>query len=266
MHALRTAPVPTLALDLGIGLLVGIFSGLLGVGGGLILVPLLVLARHVPQKRAQATSLVMVALAATSGATTYALDHSVAWGPAAWIIIGGVGGTLAGTALLRRTPDQHLQLLFSALLIVAAVRMLLDSHGADQADLPLMTMPVIAGYLMSGLAMGLLSSMFGVGGGIILIPVLVTFFGFSQHLAAGTSLLVMIPIALLGAARLTRAGHTDWPQGLRIGAGALVGAIGGASAALVINGRALQVAFALVMAFAAVQMIQRARTGPEPRP
>lgn len=259
MMGMSTAPWPRLTLDLGIGFLVGVFSGLLGVGGGLILVPILVLAWNVPQKRAQATSLVMVALAATSGAATYALDQSVAWGPATWLILGGLGGTLAGAALVQRTADQRLQLLFAALLFIAAIRMLTQSQGPDHASISALSLPLVAGYLAGGLAMGVLSAMFGVGGGIILIPVLVTFFGFSQHLAAGTSLLVMIPIALLGAARLTRAGHTDWPQGLRIGVGAIPGAIAGASAALLIAGRPLQVAFAIVMTIAALQMLQRAR-------
>ena len=68
--------------DLGIGTGLGAFSGAFGVGGGILLVPFLVLARKIPQKQAQATSLVMVAMAAAAGAVRYAASSEVAWLPA----------------------------------------------------------------------------------------------------------------------------------------------------------------------------------------
>lgn len=247
--------------DIGIGVAVGAFSGMFGVGGGLILVPILVLGLHVSQKAAQATSLVMVALAASAGAATYALGNSVAWQPSIALVVGGLCGTWAGTWLVQRIADSRLQWLFAGLLILAAIRQLWGSTGPDTASLPVFTALIALGYVAAGMAMGLLSSMFGVGGGVIVIPLLTTFFGFSQQLAAGTSLLVMIPIALLGAARLTRAGHTNWSQGLRIGIGALGGAVLGASLALDMSGPLLKVLFALVMLLAAAQMLQRAIRG-----
>jgi uncharacterized membrane protein YfcA len=247
-----------LVRDLGLGVLVGVFSGLFGVGGGIILVPILVLVFHIAQKRAQATSLVMVAIAAVTGALTYAFGDSVAWLPALPLAVGGIVGTWIGTTFVRRTPDRWLQFGFAALLIVAALRMMWGGLSDQQSVLVELTPPVVIGYLTAGLAMGLLSAFMGVGGGVIVIPILVTFFGFSQQLAAGTSLAVMIPIALLGAVRLTRAGHTDWPQGTRIGIGAAVGAIGGASLALVASGAILQFGFALLLLFAAAQMIRKA--------
>lgn len=106
--------------------------------------------------------------------------------------------------------------------------------------------------------MGLLSSFLGVGGGVILVPILVTLFGFPQQLAAGTSLIVMIPVTLLGALRLTKSGFTNWSQGLRIGSAAAVAAIAGAALALVAEAAILQLGFALVLLLAGSQMIWRA--------
>lgn len=246
--------------DLLLGVLVGIFSGVFGVGGGIVLVPILVLLLHVAQKRAQATSLVMVAIAATTGAATYALGASVAWAAVPALIFGGLIGTWLGTAVVKRTPDKWLQLAFSGLLLIAAARMVWAGVNPVSSEPVAMTVTVAIGLGLAGLAMGLLSAFLGVGGGVIVIPILVAFFGFSQQLAAGTSLMVMIPIALLGAIRLTRAGHTDWGQGSRIGIGAAFGAVGGATLALALDQSVLQIGFAILLVFAAVQMTRKALT------
>jgi uncharacterized membrane protein YfcA len=107
--------------------------------------------------------------------------------------------------------------------------------------------------------MGLLSSFLGVGGGIIVIPILITLFGFTPQLAAGTSLVVMIPIVLLGALRLTKGGFTNWAQGVRIGIPAALAAIGGAALALATQPAIVQIAFAILLVLAGAQMIWRAR-------
>lgn len=254
-----TRPSPVLR-DLFLGVLVGIFSGLFGVGGGIILVPILVLLLHISQKKAQATSLVMVAVAATTGAATYAIGSSVEWTAVPFLILGGLIGTWLGTSVVKKTPDKWLQLAFSGLLVIAAARMVWSGVNPVSSQPPDWTTALAIGLGLAGLAMGLLSAFLGVGGGVIVIPILVAFFGFPQQLAAGTSLLVMIPIALLGAARLTRAGHTDWGQGSRIGIGAAVGAVGGATLALALDASVLQIGFAVLLVFAAVQMIRKALT------
>lgn len=256
----RISPVEVIR-DLAIGLAVGIFSGMFGVGGGLVLVPFLVLVMHVAQKRAQATSLVMVALAATSGAITYARADSVAWLPSLVLVAGGLIGTLVGTTWVTRTPDRRLQLLFGLLLLAATARMVWGSFGQDTSTIASFSMATALGYVLSGIAMGVLSAMMGVGGGVIIIPILVAFFGFPQDLAAGTSLLVMIPIALVGATRLSRGGYTNWPQGLRFGVGAIGGAVVGAAVALAVSASIVQGAFAALLLVTAIQMLVKSRKG-----
>jgi uncharacterized membrane protein YfcA len=235
--------------DLGIGAGVGAFSGAFGVGGGILLVPFLVLARKVPQKRAQATSLVMVAMAAAAGAVRYASSEEVAWLPGLVITAGGLTGAWLGAILVQRSPNALLQGFFGLLLMGAGIRMLWPTANSevDIELLPELSIRLAIGYLAAGLAMGLLSALFGIGGGILLIPILVFGFGYDQHLAAGTSLAVMFPIALLGAIRLTRPGLTQWRDGTIFGAGAIVGALLGASVALALSGSLLQIAFGVLM-------------------
>jgi uncharacterized membrane protein YfcA len=263
------APQSDLPRDLGVGTGVGAFAGLLGVGGGILLVPYLVLVRGVAQKSAQATSLVMLSMAATTGTITYAWGGSVAWLPGAVIAVGGVGGALLGAVAVQRAPDHRIQAVFGLLLVLAAVRLLWpQADGAHQlaADLPPPTAGLVLGYLAAGLAMGLLSALFGVGGGILLIPVLVAFFDYGQQLAAGTSLAVMVPIGLVGALRLTRPGYTRWAQGARFGLGAMAGAVVGAAIALAVSGFALRLVFAAVMVAVGVQMTVRGWRAGRPGP
>jgi uncharacterized membrane protein YfcA len=253
--------VRILARDLAVGVGIGAFSGLLGVGGGILLVPFLVLALHWNQKNAQATSLVMITLASVSGALTYAFGDSVDWLAAGFIIIGGLAGSWIGSHVVQRTADHRLQILFGALLVIVSIRLILSTGDAVTTARMDFTPWQIVGLIISGLAMGVLSALFGIGGGILLIPILVTVFDFSQQLAAGTSLAVMAPIALLGAIRLTKPGLTNWPIGVRFGIGAIAGAVIGSIAALSMPAETVRIIFAAVQVFVAVRMIQTGLRG-----
>ena len=221
--------------------------------------PLLVLVFAVAQKRAQATSLVVVALAALSGAVTYSVGASVVWEAVVFLLAGGLLGTWIGSALMVKARSRWLQLAFSVVMVAVAIRLVVTSLSQASVDIPDLEWTIMIGYGVAGLAMGLLSALLGIGGGIIVVPLLVTFFGFSQQLAQGTSLVVMVPIALLGAWRQTRSGFTQWAQGLRVGGAAAVGSVAGASIALVLASQVLQIGFAVVLVGAAAQMAWKAR-------
>lgn len=240
--------------DLLIGFGAGVFSGLFGVGGGIVLVPLLVLLLHFEQKRAQATSLVMVSMAALAGFITYAINGQVAWIPAAFILAGGIVGSLWGSRIVRSVANHWLQVGFGLVLLAVAVRMLWPQESSFAGDIPEISVAIVLAYLASGVAMGLLSALFGVGGGIIVIPIMVTLFGFPQQLAAGTSLAVMAPIALLGAWRQSRTGATDWSAGLRFGVASIPGGVVGALVAVELTGSVLRGLFAALVALVGLRM------------
>jgi len=261
---LSTATLCGVARILLIGFSAGVFSGAFGVGGGIIVVPLLVLLLHFPQKGAQATSLVMVTFAAAAGFLAYAFNGQVAWLAAAFVLIGGLTGSLLGSHLIQSASDHRLQIGFGLVQIIVAIRLVASSGDAanpvattvlDPVQLGSIDPLAAAGFAGSGLAMGLLSALFGVGGGIVLIPILVTLFDFPQQLAAGTSLAVMAPIALLGAWRQSTTGATDWRLGLRLGVASIPGGILGASLALSVSGSLVRSLFAVLVAVVGVRMI-----------
>ena len=99
-----------------IGLLAGLFSALFGVGGGIVVVPLLILAARYPERRAMATSLAAVAVISLVGTITYALHGELKPGAAAIVGLPAVVGAVAGTALQQRLATRTLSLAFAALL------------------------------------------------------------------------------------------------------------------------------------------------------
>jgi hypothetical protein len=112
--------VPKLLL---IGVLAGGFGALFGVGGGIVIVPLLLLLAF-DQRRASATSLAAILVSAVAGAITYAAHGDVKPGAAALVGLPAVVGVLAGSSLQQRIPLDRLSYLFALVLAVVAVRLL----------------------------------------------------------------------------------------------------------------------------------------------
>ncbi|WP_241004293.1 sulfite exporter TauE/SafE family protein [Conexibacter sp. SYSU D00693] len=102
----------------------GLFSGLFGVGGGTVIVPLLVLWMAYEEREATGTSLAAIVVMAAAGAAVHAAYGNLDVGDAALVGVPAVGGVLAGTWLQQRVPRRGISLLFSLLLAVTAVRLL----------------------------------------------------------------------------------------------------------------------------------------------
>jgi uncharacterized membrane protein YfcA len=108
-----------------IGVLAGTLSGLLGVGGGIVIVPALMFAAAVPQRVATSTSLAAVAPIAIAGSVLFGSSGNVEIGTAVVLAIGSVIGTQAGTRILRRAPEQWLRWAFALYLIASAFVLIL---------------------------------------------------------------------------------------------------------------------------------------------
>ena len=108
-----------------IGILAGLFSALLGVGGGIVIVPLLILVAHYSERPAMATSLAAVGLIALVGAVTYGLHGELKPGAAAVVGLPAAVGAVGGTWLQQRLASRTLSLAFAALLAALAIWLLI---------------------------------------------------------------------------------------------------------------------------------------------
>jgi uncharacterized protein len=115
-----------------------------------------------------------------------------------------------------------------------------------------------AGAILVGLLAGLVAGMLGVGGGILFVPGLVLFLGLAQVDAEATSLLAIIPVALVGAANQRRYGNLRLRDALLIGVLAIPGAVLGVTIVNAIPQRITEILFALLMLYVAGQMARRA--------
>ncbi|MFN9711142.1 MAG: sulfite exporter TauE/SafE family protein [Bacteroidota bacterium] len=119
-----------------------------------------------------------------------------------------------------------------------------------------MDINMVIGLLLIGLAAGILGGMVGVGGGLIVVPALVFFFGFSQHQAQGTSLgLLVLPVALFGMINYYKAGHIDFKVVGLLALSFLAGSYWGSKWALSLPQETIKKYFAILMFYAAFKMI-----------
>jgi uncharacterized membrane protein YfcA len=113
------------------------------------------------------------------------------------------------------------------------------------------------GLIAIGLAAGVIAGLLGVGGGVLFVPGLVIFVGLTQHQAEATSLLAIVPVALVGGAMQDRYGNVRRGDALLVGLLSVAGAAGGVALANALSGKVLQVGFALFMLFVAAQLVRR---------
>lgn len=243
---------------IGGGLGAGLIAGLFGVGGGVLLVPVLVLVLGRDQHVAHATSLVAVTLAATAGAVRFGFEGAIAWPGAAAMGLGAVIGAQGGAALMTRVPAARLRQIFAALLVLLAVRFLVSGAGPTGVDdaVPRLDVLLMSLHFLAGVVGGIVSALLGVGGGVINVPALTLLFGYGQHVAEGTSLAVIAPAALAGAISHSRDGYTDWRLGLLLGTSAVVGAVAGASVALGLDALVLTRMFGSLLAVMAILVVR----------
>ncbi|MCZ0709341.1 sulfite exporter TauE/SafE family protein [Microbacterium paraoxydans] len=247
------------AAFIGIGLLAGLLSGLFGVGGGTVIVPLLVLLLAFDQRLAAGTSLAAIVPTATVGVISYAASGSVAWIPALILAAGAVVGAQIGTRLLPRISQTALRWGFVGFLVVVIVSLFLVIPSRD-AVFELTWLTGIA-LVVVGIGTGVLAGLIGVGGGVIVVPVLMLAFGTSDLVAKGTSLLMMIPTALSGTVGNLRNRNVDLLAALLIGVSACTTTALGAWLATIVDPTVGNLLFAAYLVVIAVQMAIKAVRG-----
>jgi uncharacterized membrane protein YfcA len=112
--------------------------------------------------------------------------------------------------------------------------------------------------ILIGVAAGVLGGLLGVGGGVLFVPGLVIVVGLTQHEAEATSLLAIVPVALVGAVRQNRYGNVRRDDALLAGVLSVAGVAGGVALANALSGTALRTAFAVLILLVAAQLVRKA--------
>lgn len=248
-----------------IGFATGALSGLLGIGGGIILVPAMVYLLGINQHAAHGTSLAVISFVVLLSALYYGSHGQVDWIIALWLAGGGVIGAAIGARLCSLLSGGRLRQYFAIFLMLVAVRMVYDLLDPNGAYLPGVEMPSagVLGTLLIlsiGVLTGVLSGLFGVGGGVIIVPAMVLLLGMSQHAAQGISLAVIIPVSVSGALIHFRYGNLRMEIWKWLTIGGVVGGLVGARIALGLDPLLLRGLFGVLLIVLAYMMFRRGRT------
>ncbi len=196
-----------------LGVVAGSLSALFGVGGGFVIVPGL---GHfgLGQRKANATSLAAVVPISAAASIAYLVHDHVHWLVAAILTSGGILGAEIGSRLLVRVPVRTLKLLFIAMLIAAAIRLLFEIDSTSTVSLSAVSTVEL---VVLGVGVGVLSGLLGIGGGFLMVPAMMLIMSMEPALARGTSLMAIIPTAIFATLRNHRRGLVEVGHTLRIG-------------------------------------------------
>ena len=237
-----------IALGLLSGFAAGILSGAFGVGGGIITTPAISILLGAPAIVAVATPLPVIFPSALVGAYTYSRALEVSFRAAKWAVGPGAVGAIIGAALTEIVNAHALLLVTAVLLGAQAIRVI---RGGEYEIRPRGSTPGMH-YAIAGFAAGLVSGLLGVGGGIIMVPILTTILGMPLKRALGTSLVIISALVVPGTIVHALLGHIDWGIFLVLTIGVVPGARIGAKLALRAEDRTLRLAVGLFLIAVAV--------------
>ena len=241
-----------------LGLGTGTFGVMVGTGGGLILVPMLLIFFDMEPAVVAGTSLALVAVTGLSGAVGYRRLGLVDRRSGILFAMAAVPGAVAAPFVVEGVGGGAFRVLFGLLLLGLAAYMLVGSRigsAAGARSKPLVSVMVTSRSITTGsgetfryqfneglatgfnVIMGFLASFFGTGGGFLRTPVLVAAFGFPVRVAVATSVFALSIYATAGAVVYAYLGHVDWyPTFVGVGMGLLIGSQAGAMLAARLRG------------------------------
>lgn len=261
-----------LALYLLVGVCAGLLSGLLGVGGGVVIVPALAIIfknLSVPEDvvlhMAIGTSLATIVMTSLSAIYAHHRRETIQWPLARQLMPGLVLGSLGGAAIADYLHSDSLQLLLGLFILLVALQIGLGIEPA-----PYKQLPGRAGMGLAGGGIGILSALFGIGGGLVTVPFLVGR-NVPMRFATATSAVCGLIIALTGAAGFIVVGEDSlpaasplarwssgfvyWPAFIGITATSILAAPLGAWLAHRLSVRWLRIVFAFVLALTALKIL-----------
>lgn len=248
-------------------------GSLAGLGGGFLVAPALRIFYHLPPSQAAGLSLVMVTANVFSASIAFLRQGRVLVALAVPMGLAAIPGSIVGALLVRHAPGNVFDYLYAAILFVLIVDLLRRGKvavegkhrrlpwGVESTFVDRVTgkafsysksMPIA---IATGLVTGFLSSFFGIGGGILVVPILLKVFMIPAHVVSASSHMVILFSAPFGVAAHAANGDIAWHLGLALAAGGLVGGQLGAALSRKLSGAWLVRILAMVLGLAALGLI-----------
>jgi uncharacterized protein len=242
--------VGSIALLAAVGLTGGFIAGLMGLGGGVVIIPLLIYVAGVPVRLATGISMVQSFFATLSAIVVHRSSRTVDVRLGVTLGIGGAIGALAGSVGAAYIASRILLAVYFGLVCVA-VLLLFFAPRQEKTDRPRVSLVPV---FLVGLVVGILAGMLGVGGGFILTPLMISVFHVPTRVAVGTALLMIVPATLTGSVGKIVTGQFDLEMGLPVIVGSILGAQIGGRVNRRISPRAIRTALLLLLAVILVRI------------
>ncbi|MCY6371642.1 sulfite exporter TauE/SafE family protein [Clostridium ganghwense] len=226
-----------------IGIGTGAITSLIGASGVMIIVPLLTMLFSVSVHAAIGTSLLVDVIASLTVSYAYYKNGNIDLKSGIWIAIGSIAGSQLGALLADSMGESNLSSSFGVILLLAGLFMFFKKSNDNKTTSNKMHKRInfkyewqrIVASLLIGFAIGILSGIFGAGGGVMILIALIVLLSFPLHKAIGTSTLIMAITALSGAAGYAIRGNINLTLSLLIGIGSIIGGALGSRYANKIN-------------------------------
>lgn len=238
------------------GVLAGFICGLFGMGGGSLIVPVIVHVFDLPMKQAIGTSLFVIVFSALSALINYARHNQVKAKLALFIVPSGVAGAQAGALLTSRLPETIVKYLFIILVTVLGLKMLFHPENNASCKEGEMEYSKISAILI-GLFAGFVSGLCGVGGAVLIIPLLYIFLKVPMHACIGTALIAIFFNSVSGSIGYIVRGYVDFRIGIMLAIGSMAAAPFGAKLSINTPREKLRRMFAIILILSGLSILVR---------
>ena len=251
-----------------LGFLIGTVASMVGVGGGVFIVPLLTLVYGFSPSHAVGTSLTTIIFTSLASTANYSRQKRIYYKTGIILAITTVPGAVLGAHITSVIDEQLLGLIFGCFLFFVALRMILklsfskNKHSDTEKSNPVDSESslfesknrVLSGVVL-GFFGGLSSGLLGIGGGSLMVPIMVLAMGMPMHITVATSMFTMIFTSTCGVVEHFRLDHINFEYAFLLVLGTIFGAQLGAYASKRISGRTLCRIFGLVLIIVSIRMI-----------
>lgn len=246
-----------------IGFAAGVLNGLIGIGGGIVIVPGLILRRKLDVRTAVSTSLgAILLLSVVSFALHVSVTgYSLSWTGSLLVIAAGIAGAQAGIFLLNRIPRRAVIVVFAGITLFTAVRLITQALGWAEAPAVQGTVPPWWAYPLLGSLSGLFSGLLGIGGGGYVVLGFSVFWHQPIQGSLPIALAMNVANALSGVWAQRRTGQVRWREIGRLVPAALAGIAIGTTLAVTLPADILRIIFGAFFAFMAGRLVAHAWRG-----
>jgi len=261
----------------GWGLLAGLYGSIVGLGGGAIIVPVLLLIYGTDPNTAVAVSLCAVFANALSSTIAYSRQGRVDFSSGWRFALAVIPGSLVGAFVVKYIPVRVFSGAFGALFFVISLFMAFSPMRTGHRSVPrgpgkarrivdadghrFSYRVSMARGIPVSFAAGALSSLMGIGGGVLHVPAMILWLGFPHHIAVATSTFIISVSTLIGAAAFASQGAVNWGLAVPLAVGAVIGAQFGARIAKSLSGRWVGRLLALALCIIGIRMLASALGG-----